>query len=368
MAITSASVPRLPGIVSPTLRELLLSGWIMFTEKNEEVFLRTENGFVLPLNKGFVSLPEFFIEDLAFSGDLYAMLQTAISVAEQTIIPIPEAWDKAKQLGENVMEELGVVIPNPLRDSRTEKIFALMLNDPRTKAIPYVDIVDWEVQRTVPGGWVRDSTLKIRSEDDAGVSHSFEFEFKSEMKQLDLFLAARWRQEFQTLIVQIVNEVLEARPEWHELNDELAPRIAEQAAAKQSLRFADLRLYDTRPRFFFSAMPDMHAQVEYKVREFLGDAGYREDEAIAVMYMIEDIPHRSQMRDGYVCFVKAMTDEKLAAEVLTRMQPNIEQWRTVLAENYISKLEYRMSYVEMLERGARGEALGRVRRDGGPFY
>jgi len=104
------------------------------------------------------------------------------------------------------------------------------------------------------------------------------------------------------------------------------------------------------------------------VRESLDLAGYRETEAISVMYLIEDIVNRSQVRNGYISFVKAMTDEKLASQLLERMQPNLEHWRPVLAENYVVKLEYRMSYIEILERGARGEALGRVRRDGGPFY
>ena len=111
-----------------------------------------------------------------------------------------------------------------------------MLNDERTKVVPYVDVVDWQLERTNPDTFSRDSTLKIRAEDDAGASHPFVFEIKSEMLQLDLFLAARWRQELQTLIVQIVNEVLDARPEWHALNEELAPVVAEQEAARQSLR------------------------------------------------------------------------------------------------------------------------------------
>ena len=84
MATKSASVPRLPGLPSPTLRELLLSGWMMFTSKQEEVFLKAGTSYVLPLNKGFVVLPELYVEDMVGHGDPYAMLQLAMSIAEQT--------------------------------------------------------------------------------------------------------------------------------------------------------------------------------------------------------------------------------------------------------------------------------------------
>ena len=64
-----------------------------------------------------------------------------------------------------------------------------------------------------------------------------------------------------------------------------------------------------------------------------------------------------------------MTDPKLAGGILARMQPNIENFRTILKDNAVNSAEFTMSWVEMLERGARDEPLGRVHRTmPGEFY
>lgn len=379
MTVTrSLSIPRLPGVHSPGIRECLLSGAIWWDAKGNPKALTFENvtrgsdpgkgglGVMqaLPTVKGLVCLPRLSLEELALRGDPVAALKVMVNLGLE-LAPIPGGLDAILQIGDLIGEVLEIdtdVLPDP----PSSNYFQRILRDKKTFATAYVDLVEARLLRGEKGFW----GMHLVTEDTAGRRQEIWLRSFSDL-DLDVFFALRWRQEFDWLLVKIIEEVIGGGAFWQDVRKELQRHgVYSLAAPVSQVTLRDLVRDDLPLRFYLGADVDAWDAVGDMLAARLEGAGFEQAEALTLTYLVEDTAgRRCTVKDGRDAWVVACTDRKLASRMLEHMQPNLEAQRAMLRENTVNRAEYTLSYVEMLERGARGEPLGRVNRlRPSPFY
>jgi hypothetical protein len=360
------------------------SGWLVYTGKDETIYkvdhafagrepsgARFGSGWLLPMSKGMLYFPDKSIYNLAAKGDLYAIGKLVAAYAKEFLIPIPGSLDTVMKIGEKVADVLNIDVRLPqMADYETESAIRDIQTDPLTIPIPYVDIVDWRINEFMG----QQRAYSLTAEDAEGNKRDFCFVTEYDNGYLDIFLEARWQQEFQNLVVEIVDGVLGGESFWEQARAEVVKEgySFEQQPLAKELRLNDLRVENTPQRFYLGGNEYAASLIGWLVEQRLEAAGYKQAEAISGVYLYEDIGGNlltTKWVPPQIVWVLALTDQKLATEVRERMAPNIDAWRDVLRDNSVIHTMFKMDYVEMLERCARGESLGRVQSTvNGPWY
>lgn len=380
--LKSASVPRLPGIPAPSLTQVLRSGFMYFDKSADGTGLKLESayrstkpgknslgqGYMFPMNKGLMFFPMLDIFDLALSGDLKAIADMVGEVgkgfAMRTVLgPLYEP-----------VSSVGGLLDLDLRTesekkAEAEEYFQKLLAHDKTFCLPYCDIVDVKevvevdsITRNFKGMWL--TVESANGERDDYLLGTYDF-------SVDFIFERRWRYEFDWHLVQIVQEAIDGPAFWQAARKELERRgINPRPSAGQRITLESLEMQGLPLRFYLGADPEGWDVILDLLEQQLAAVGFQRYEAIALVFLIEDVFRRHCMVDGDKdAWIVAMTDQKLAGALLERMKPNLEGYRAALRENSAMRLEYTLSYVDMLERCARGEPLGRVNRlRSGPFY
>jgi hypothetical protein len=159
---------------------------------------------------------------------------------------------------------------------------------------------------------------------------------------------------------------------WQEARESLRPGGVYVDQPETQLHHSDLHIKKMPPRFYLGGTEMSAYHIANMVEYRLDDAGYKQAEAMAGVYLYEDIGGFMLTlgpAPSYICWVRALTDRRLATELQQRMASNIDAWRWALRDNEATHADFKYSYVEMLEKCARGESLGRVQVGvQGPYY
>jgi hypothetical protein len=240
---------------------------------------------------------------------------------------------------------------------RFESEFVELMTDlssgEKAAVIASVDIVEVEVRSRFLG---LATYLRVVTESQEGVRLEFDFKagkgwFGGVGKK---YFYERWLQEFTALTMPIIDDALGGEAFWDRVYQELKERGLTVVPASDEITLGVLVDPGNPPRVLDGPDETLEA-IEDLARQGLEKAGFRQTEAMAKLYLYHN-PTTVTMGDFVPRFAwwEAMKDQKLAA---------------ALRENSAMRLEYRLSYVDMLERCARGEPLGRVNRlRSGPFY
>jgi hypothetical protein len=325
------TVPRHPGIVSPGLDDVLTSGdagfgdMVSLTAENIELLTETRSlgkGWMLQLQAGlvFIPLPEMFRSG---KYDIVGLASDAHQLAMAT------------------------ALFNATLSSLRERIVC----------IPYVDIA--ATGNADHEGWFStESYMFLGTEDPQGNQEIYALKHPGEWYSATTclsYLEKRYLNEWEALIVQIVDEVLGGEAFWEAMKQKLRERRLPFAPPEVEVNAS--AIFNTPawlPRVIDGPEETLDA-VHEEIKGALERAGFSQADAIATTYWRRNGAFTLMGHEAYPqgrAIYETLKDQKLCTMLLQRWQPTYEKFKAAPAavpENMLYLLD-----VTSIEDGAAG--------------